>query len=67
MITREAATEHILSAKRVKGMTFEEIATQLGLREVWLGTKLIGMMVGDGMTVATPTSRWHAPSMLATY
>jgi cyanate lyase len=47
MITREAATERVLSAKRARGMSFEEIAVHLGLREVWLAAALLGQATLD--------------------
>ncbi len=41
-MTREAATESILEAKRQKGLTFEAIARAGGRHKVWVTAALLG-------------------------
>ncbi|HZT31241.1 MAG TPA: cyanase [Bryobacteraceae bacterium] len=41
-MTREAATESILEAKRQKGLTFEAIARAVGRHKVWVTAALLG-------------------------
>jgi cyanate lyase len=41
-MTRAAATELILDAKRTRGLTFREMAEQLGLDPVWTTAALLG-------------------------
>jgi cyanate lyase len=42
VITREEATEHILTAKREKNLTFEQIAAAVGRHTVWVTSALLG-------------------------
>jgi cyanate lyase len=42
VITREEATAQILSAKKLKGLTFEEIAKAVGRDKVWTTAALLG-------------------------
>jgi len=42
VITRGEATAHILAAKKVKGITFEEIAQAVGRDKVWTTAALLG-------------------------
>jgi cyanate lyase len=42
MISREEATEHILSAKAEKNLTFEQIAAAVGRHTVWVTSALLG-------------------------
>lgn len=41
-MTRKEATEAILEAKREKGLTWEEIAAQIGGHKVWVTSALLG-------------------------
>lgn len=42
MMTRSEATEHILTAKQAKGLTFEAIATAVGRHKIWVTAALLG-------------------------
>ena len=42
MVTREDATEIILEAKHLKGLTFEQIAAVVGRHKVWVTAALLG-------------------------
>jgi cyanate lyase len=42
MCSREAAVDRILAAKRATGLSFETLAADLGVHEVWLATALLG-------------------------
>jgi len=42
VITREEATAQILAAKKLKGLTFEEIAQAVGRDKVWTTAALLG-------------------------
>jgi len=42
MITREQATAEILAAKRVKGLSFEQVAKAVGRHKVWTTAALLG-------------------------
>ena len=39
---RRTATDHILEAKRAKGLTFQEIADKVGRHAVWTAAALMG-------------------------
>lgn len=41
-MTRQEVTERLLSAKRAKGLSFEDIAGQVGVDRVWLTAALLG-------------------------
>ncbi len=41
-MTRKEATEAILEAKKEKGLTWEEIAAQIGGHKVWVTSALLG-------------------------
>ncbi len=41
-MTRKEATEAILEAKKQKGLTWEEIAAQIGGHKVWVASALLG-------------------------
>jgi len=41
-VTRKEATEAILEAKKEKGLTWEEIAAQIGGHKVWVTSALLG-------------------------
>tara|TARA_B100001146_G_C15951524_1_gene335792 strand:- start:156 stop:602 length:447 start_codon:yes stop_codon:yes gene_type:complete len=42
MITREEATSQLIQAKKAKGLTFEEISSQMGRDKVWVAAALLG-------------------------
>jgi cyanate lyase len=42
VLTREEATERILSARAAKGLTFEAIAQAVGRHKVWVTAALLG-------------------------
>jgi cyanate lyase len=42
MLTRHAATERILEAKKAKNLTFEAIAKAVGRHKVWVTAALLG-------------------------
>lgn len=42
MMTRKEATEHILAAKREKGLTFENIGKAVGRHKIWVTAALMG-------------------------
>ncbi len=42
MMTRSEATEHILTAKQAKGLTFEAIAAAVGRHKIWATAALLG-------------------------
>lgn len=42
MLSRSEATERVLEAKQVKGMTFEELAGHVGRHEVWVASAVLG-------------------------
>lgn len=41
-MTRQEATEHILAAKREKGLTFEDLGKAVGRHKVWVTAALMG-------------------------
>jgi cyanate lyase len=49
---RKTATEQILEAKRVKGLTFQEIADRVGKHVVWTAAALLGQATMDAEEAA---------------
>ena len=54
MLTRQEATDHILTAKETKGLTFAAIAQAVGRHPVWVTAALLGQatMSADEATKA---------------
>jgi cyanate lyase len=53
MITREQASEQILAAKKAKGLSFEQIAEQIGAHPVWTAAALHGQASMTGEQAAS--------------
>jgi len=41
-MTKEAATAHLLAAKKIKGLTFEEIGKSIAKDKVWVAAAIMG-------------------------
>ena len=41
-ISRAAATEQLLAAKKAKGLTFEQVAESVGRDKVWVAAAIMG-------------------------
>ncbi len=52
---RRTATEHILEAKRTKGLTFQEIAEEVGRHPVWTAAALMGQATMSAEEAETVT------------